>query len=131
MALPYHPKRGEILTCSFDDVAVGAEMIKRRPVIVISRKDTHSRGLCTIVPLSTTAPSVPHAWHHCMPHLRVTGWIAAKPMWAKADMICTISLDRLSKPYIKTRHGRNHVTQTLDQTDLDAVLAGVKAYLGL
>lgn len=131
MALLHHPNPGEILTCSFDDVAVGAEMVKRRPAIVVSRRETHSRGLCTVVPLSTTAPLPPRAWHHPMPHLRVIGWQAAGDIWAKCDVLCTVSTERLRKPYTKTRHGRNHVTQSLDPTDLAAVLACIRAYLAL
>lgn len=53
-------------------------------------------------------------------------------MWAKCDMLCTVSLDRLNKPYRKTaRSGRKFVTHFLDQADIDAVLKGVRAYLQL
>lgn len=106
-------------------------MVKRRPVVVISRHETHGRNLCTVVPLSTTAPAPPRSWHHPLPHLAVIGWNAKAPIWAKCDMICTVSTERLRKPYTKTRHGRNHVTQALDPADLAAVLACVRAYLGI
>lgn len=129
--LPYHPRRGEILICDFDDVARGAEMIKRRPVVVVSRHETHHRQLCTVVPLSTTSPDVPRSWHHAMPHLSVIGWIAKAPMWAKCDMVTTVSFERLRKPYKKSRQGRHYVTHALHEDDLNAVLAGLRSYLGL
>ena len=131
MALPYYPHQGEIIVCDFEDCAPGAEMIKRRPVIVVSRHESHSRRLCTVVPLSTTAPVPPRSWHHALPHVAVTGWQAGGVMWAKCDMLATVSFERLNKPYIKTRHGRNYVTHKLDAEDLAAVLAGIRAYLGL
>lgn len=131
MPLPYHPRQGEILVCDFDDSAIGAEMVKRRPAVVVSRKDAHSGSLCTVVPLSTTAPKLPQAWHHPLPHVRVTGWQANGVMWAKCDMLATVSFDRLNKPYVRTRTGRNYITHALDPADLAAVLAGIRSYLGL
>ena len=43
-------------------------------------------------------------------------------MWAKCDMLATVSFDRLDKPYVKTRSSRNYVTHRLDDPDLVAVL---------
>jgi uncharacterized protein YifN (PemK superfamily) len=131
LALPYSPHQGEILICDFDDAAVGAEMIKRRPALVVSRKATHFRGLCTVVPLSTTQPVPPESWHHPLPHLKVLGWEAKDTMWAKCDMLATVSLVRLNKPYKKTRHGRQFVTHQLDAPDLTAVMICIRAYLGI
>lgn len=131
MALPYSPHQGEILICDFDDAAVGAEMIKRRPAIVISRKATHWRGLCTVVPISTTQPVPPERWHYPLPHLKILGWQANGLMWAKGDMLATVSMERLNKPYKKTRHGRQFVTHQLDEDDLIAVVGCVRSYLGI
>ena len=131
MTLHHHPHRGEILTCAYDDIAIGAEMIKPRPVIVVSRHENQGSGLCTVVPLSTTAPTHKMPWHHQMPHLKVAGWTASGAIWAKCDMLSTVSLQRLRKPYTKTRHGRAYVTHVLDADDLAAVMAGVRAYLSI
>lgn len=131
MALPYLPNQGEILICNFDDSAVGSEMIKRRPVIVISKHDRHRHRMCTVIPLSTTAPDPVRAWHHEMPHLKITGWQANGPIWAKCDMLSSVSLDRLDKPYIKTRSGRNYVTHVLSEQDLTVVIGCVRAYLSI
>jgi mRNA interferase MazF len=129
MALPYFPHPGEVLICDFDDVAAGAEMVKRRPVIVVSRRESHGRFLATVVPLSTTRPDPVQLWHHELPHLKITGWQPNGTIWAKCDMLATASFDRLNKPYLKTRHGRNYVTHRLDVADLEAVRACLRAYL--
>lgn len=106
-------------------------MIKRRPVVVVSRHETHNRKLCTVVPISTTPPHPVHAWHHRMPHLRISGWTATDVMWAKCDMLATVSFDRLNKPYVRTRHGRSYVSLSLDAGDLASVTSGIRSYLGL
>lgn len=129
MALPYIPKQGEVLICDFDDIALGGEMIKRRPVVVLTKHERNKHGLCTIVPFSTTPPDPPRAWHHEMPHLRIKGWKYNGTIWAKCDMLSTVSLLRLNKPYTMTRHGRNHVAIQLDHRDMTAITAGVLAYL--
>ena len=103
MTLPYHPHPGEVLICDFDDSAPGAEMVKRRPAVVVSRRDSHGRLLATVVPLSTTAPIVAMAWHHCLPHLRIVGWPSSGVTWAKCDMLATVSFNRLCKPYVSMR----------------------------
>ena len=131
MPLPYHPHPGEVLICDFDDAALGAEMVKRRPVVVVSRRDASGGRLATVVPLSTTVPEPAHAWHHAMPHLRIRGWPDTPMTWAKCDMLATVSFVRLNKPYVKTRAGRNYVTLVLDPADLVAIRAGVRAWLNL
>lgn len=45
-------------------------------------------------------------------------------------MLATVSLDRLNKPYIRTRSGRNYVTHFLSPEDLGLVLNAVRSYLG-
>jgi len=129
MALPYLPQQGEILVCDFDDLALGAEMIKRRPVVVVSRHDAHRSQLCTVVALSTTPPKLPKPWHYYMEHVRVTGWEAPNGVWAKCDMLATVSLERLNKPYIKLRSGRNFVAHSLSLVDMAAVLKCIRALM--
>jgi uncharacterized protein YifN (PemK superfamily) len=131
MTLPYRPAPGEVLICSFDDAARGAEMIKRRPVVVVSCHASHHRSLCTVVPISTTAPSPVHQWHHALPGFIVPGWTANATMWAKCDMLATVSFDRLNAPYLKSRSGRRYLVHALPQADLEAVRRCVRFYLGL
>ncbi|WP_155740060.1 type II toxin-antitoxin system PemK/MazF family toxin [Pandoraea pnomenusa] len=98
MPLPYHPKRGEVLVCDFSTGFRAPEMVKIRPVIVMSSKESHSRRLCTVVPISTTSPKPVKSWHHNLLPFAIPGWECADPMWAKCDMVQTVSFDRLNKP---------------------------------
>jgi uncharacterized protein YifN (PemK superfamily) len=131
--LPYHPHPGEVLICRFDDSAAGAEMIKKRPVVVVSCHRSHNRELCTVVPLSTTAPVVREAWHYTMPPtFSVMSWHANGAIWAKCDMLATVSFTRLHQPYRHTRtSGRVYVTHMVSPVDLAAIKAGIVAYLQL
>lgn len=106
-------------------------MIKRRPVVVISRHEAHRGKLCSVVALSTTPPNPAESWHYNMPHLRVSGWSAENGVWAKCNMISTVSLERLNKPYVRLRSGRKYINHQLDNSDMTAILRCVKSYLGL
>lgn len=72
------------------------EMVKRRPAVVLMGALPGRPNLHTVVPLSGT-PSPPDRLYHCrielpapLPHpFSETVW------WVKADMIATVSLDRL------------------------------------
>lgn len=53
-------------------------------------------------------------------------------MWAKCDMLATVSFDRLTKPYKKTQHsGRKYTAVFLCPEDMAAIGVCVKAYLDL
>lgn len=131
MPLPYFPRPGEVLICAFDDAAIGAEMVKRRPAVVVSRHNASGSRLATVVPLSTTAPNPTLPWHHPLPHLRITGWPSDAVSWAKCDMLATVSLDRLNKPYIKTRQGRSYTSHVLSDVDMQAIRQAIRAHLAL
>jgi uncharacterized protein YifN (PemK superfamily) len=131
MRLPYLPKAGEVLICNFDNGGfMPPEMVKRRPVVVVSRKDSHVRHLCTVVPISSTPPDERKIWHHPLPQLRVPGFDDTEDRWAKCDMIATVSFERLTKPYRLTRgHGRQFIGVHLSDADLAAVRECIKHYL--
>ena len=131
MPLPYHPARGEVLICDFDTGFKPPEMVKKRPVVVVSTKESHGRKLCTVVPISTTESMKPSPWHHTLSHLTVPGWKATGPMWAKCDMIATVSFDRLNKPYMSTRSGRSYSTVMLVGEDMLCINACLLSYLAL
>ena len=105
MTLKYPPAMGQILICDFSSGFVEPEMVKVRPVVVISpkpRKSIHS--LCTVVPLSTTEPLVIEKYHHSLVFDRpLPKPFNAKACWVKSDMISTVSYARLSLP----RSGRD------------------------
>ena len=64
MAIDFHPGYGTILYCDFSHQQE-QEMIKSRPVIVLSRQNGNCK-ICTVVPLSGTEPIPLRIWHHKM-----------------------------------------------------------------
>jgi uncharacterized protein YifN (PemK superfamily) len=120
MSIPYHPEQGTILICDFKGF-VEPEMVKRRPVIVISPRLRQRGKLCAIVPLSTSTPSQIMPYHyklHTDPELPEP--YNEKYHWVKADMIYTVSFDRLSLPFIgKDLSGKRiYDVRVIDKSDL-------------
>jgi len=52
MSIPYHPEQGTILICDFKGF-IDPEMVKRRPVVVVSPRLRQRGKLCAVVPLGT------------------------------------------------------------------------------
>ncbi len=96
MALTFHPRQGAILMCDYSGFKV-PEMVKTRPVAVISPRLRRRENLCTVVPLSTTAPDDPQQYH-C--ELRLARPLPAPwdapTQWVKSDMLATVGFHRLN-----------------------------------
>ncbi|GGD97381.1 hypothetical protein GCM10011390_15230 [Aureimonas endophytica] len=72
-------------------------MVKRRPCIVVSPKLPDRDKLCTIVPLSTTAPAKPRAYNcELVLDPPLPAPYDAPSMWVKADMLQTVAFHRLA-----------------------------------
>ena len=98
--LKFHPGYGCILMCDFSHQAV-PEMVKTRPVVVISRKAANSQ-LCTVVPLSSTEPDPKHPWHAKMTREKMPTSLRGKECWAKCDCVATVSFARLNRNKTQT-----------------------------
>ncbi|WP_293675629.1 type II toxin-antitoxin system PemK/MazF family toxin, partial [Thiolapillus sp.] len=101
MPIQIHPEQGTIVICDFKGF-VPPEMVKRRPAVVISPRLRRRQHLCTVVPLSTTPPNPVAAYHHKF----TLDPVLPKPynskiQWVKADMLYTVSFDRLYLPFEK------------------------------
>ncbi len=85
-----------ILLCDYSGFKA-PEMVKKRPVVVLCRKDARRYGVCTIVPLSTSAPRtmLPYQPKIRMP-VRLPPPFESEDCWVKADMINTVSYERLN-----------------------------------
>ncbi|WP_368407098.1 type II toxin-antitoxin system PemK/MazF family toxin [Asticcacaulis aquaticus] len=96
MALSYHPKRGTIVAVNFDKAFKEPEMVKPRLCVVISPPIAARVGLCTVVPLSTTVPNPPQAYHYQLdiPFQLPAAW-GNIPRWVKGDMIYAVGLHRV------------------------------------
>jgi uncharacterized protein YifN (PemK superfamily) len=132
MALPFQPGVKSIVLCDFTGFKV-PEMVKRRHVVVIAKNKKNPR-LVTIVPLSTTAPFEPDGIHH-----RLSGTYrwgthdSPKDVWAKCDMIYTISTDRLNGLFRKRAFGekrREYFTENISDADFLAIRRSIRAALG-
>lgn len=110
------------------------EMVKRRPVIVLSPRTRHSQELCTVVPLSTSPPirenelQVPLELPVAPPHP-----FDETEVWAKCNMVSTVAFKRLDLfrgP--RQRNGaRKHLKLRVTDEQYEAIKAGVRSALGL
>src|SRR5207248_7318416 len=96
MPIQFPVAPGTILLCDYSGFRP-PEMIKRRPVVVISPRLPHRDHLCAVVPLSTTAPgrNVPYV---CRLELAIglpPPFDGERLCWAKADMVATVGFGRL------------------------------------
>jgi uncharacterized protein YifN (PemK superfamily) len=97
MAIRFLPGPKTLLLC---DYCMGGfrmpEMVKRRPAVVVSPRLPYRNGLCSVVPISLTAPErdVPYVVKLEFAELLPAPFDS--PLgWAKCDMIATVSLERL------------------------------------
>lgn len=96
MAIREHPEKGSILICNFDASFKEPEMVKPRPVIVLSPKIVNRPNLCTVVCLSTTPPNPVMPYHtqiDVRPLLPVG--LQSDGLWIKGDMVYAVGFHRL------------------------------------
>lgn len=127
MPLGYHPRAGQILMCDFDGFRV-PEMVKPRPVMVISPRLPHRHDIVTVVPISLTAP------RHDLPFTvrlsRNYHPLEADdlPCWAKCDMVMNLGTWRLNGFKVGRRRWESPAATG---ADLTAVRHGVLWGLGM
>ena len=128
--LPYHPKQGEVLRCDYSGL-VPPEMTKIRWVVVISPKFLGKRELCTVIPLSTTAPN-PVESHHVKLDKDPAPKASGVDVWAKCDMMMTVSFSRLTAYWDGKIDGkRNYVSLHISALELGKIKLATLAALGL
>ncbi len=98
MAISFFPKAGNVLICDFRGY-ISPEMVKMRPVIVVSPNHLKRPGLVTVVPLSNTPPDPVEPYHYKVNGNPVPG-SGAVDCWAKCDMVATVSIYRLDRKKI-------------------------------
>nr|WP_321980161.1 type II toxin-antitoxin system PemK/MazF family toxin [uncultured Cohaesibacter sp.] len=127
MALRFFPKAGQILICDFKGFTP-PEMVKCRPVMIISPKLPYRSEIATVVPISTTEPK------HGLPFVvKLSKNYHPQendtyPCWAKCDMVMNIAINRLDGFKIGRR---KYVLPEASAEDLKAVQLGVLHGLGL
>ena len=134
MGLRYHPKIGTIVRVDYTTGFIEPEMVKRRLGLVVSKEMKGRNGLCTVVPLSTTAPTPPTPFH-CQidPDLEIPDPWGNRPRWVKADLVAGLSFARLDLLTLgKGRDGKRvYQTETISENDLRRVRICLLAALGL
>jgi uncharacterized protein YifN (PemK superfamily) len=129
--LQFQPRPRAIVICDYSGF-VEPEMVKVRSAIVLAKSRTNSR-LVTVVPLSTTAPDTLPC--HCKlirnPHPDED---PALEVWAKCDMVYTVSLARIHFYRTKSRRGGRAAYQStlsICAEDFLSIQCGVRYALGL
>jgi mRNA interferase MazF len=134
MPITFHPPQGAIVLCDFQTGFKVPEMVKRRPVVIISPPISVRGRLCTIVPLSTEPPNPVMPYHHQLTNLQpnLPAPYDTGPNWLKGDMIVSVSFDRLELfRYGKDRYGdRVYRLESLPPDDWKIVQGCVLSGLG-
>ena len=134
MAITYFKRKGQVLLCHYPINAPKGEMIKLRPVVVVSPRISTRPSICTVVPLSTTEPNPSRPYHHkIIENIELPSPWNANERWVKADMISVVSFERLDN----FRCGRDENGKRIynnffvSDDDLNAIMVCVMRSLGL
>ena len=133
MPLMYYPSAGEILLCDYTTGFIEPEMVKLRPVLVVSPRLRRRAELVAVIPLSTTAPNNVEP-HHCELTLAqpLPPPFDTQTMWAKCDMLATIALARLDRFKAGRREGKRiYLSGHVDRHQLAAVRRAILCGLGM
>lgn len=107
-------------------LSVAPEMTKVRHVVILTPGKSF-KGTCVVVPLSTKIPTVVERHHHCF----VTGTYpfltGNQDSWVKADMITTVSYERLDR----VRVGTSYLSPSISVADFERVKECVRHALTL
>src|SRR5437762_288703 len=103
--------------CDFTTGFKPPEMVKRRHVVVVSPRYRRHTGLCLVVPFSTVPPRDVEPHHLEIPVGSYDFFDPAKSTWLKADMLTSVSFERLDRVLL---YGR-FATPVLEYKDLAKV----------
>lgn len=127
MAIQFIPDPGTVLICDYTTGFMLPEMVKPRRVVVVSPKWINNRGICTVVPFSTSAPipELPiHVRFEAGSYFFLSQDVAC---WAKCDMHAAVSLKRLDR----LRLGSQFHAPKIYQHDLQRIRQGLLYAIGI
>lgn len=124
--LSFHPHAGTMVYCDFRGNEQ-PEIIKKRPVIIVTPRLPHRNNLCTVVPTSTTPPDHPQPYHVRLSKNYHPNEPDDVPVWAKCDLLTNISMARLDR--FRVGHRKYHAPR-ISSEDLQAVRVGILHALG-
>jgi uncharacterized protein YifN (PemK superfamily) len=137
VAISFHPRPGQILYCDFSEGFKPPEMVKKRPVIVISKPIQGRGALVTIVALSTTVPQPIKPFHYKLPKASMPqlGRFQEKDTWVKGDMLYTVGHHRLDLIRLNKRNPdtgkRVYFKDVLGRQQMKQIFSCVLEGLGL
>ena len=94
--LQFQPYPGQLLVCNFGIGFQRPEIVKTRPVIVVSPQPRFNSGLCTVVPISSKPPNQIEPYHYSMDPTLIPGEKYPEA-WIKGDLVQTVGLHRLDR----------------------------------
>lgn len=126
MAIEFHPKPGQILMCDFSQGFKIPEMVKNRPVIILSGAIKGRSDLATIIPLSTKKPDPIQSFHYKLPYssMPMLNIFQKNETWVKGDMIYTVGFHRLNLIQLGTRNSfgkRNYFNKRLGKEQMKKI----------
>ena len=132
MPITFHPEQRMVLMCNFDTGFRAPEMVKIRPVIVLSAQ-RHNRETCIIVPVSTTKPYPIETFHHRLEPASLPDRLRKAESWVKGNMITTVANWRLDRVRVARNPdgSRQYVAHKITVADWAAVQQAVAVAIGL
>jgi mRNA interferase MazF len=129
MTILFHPNPGTILICDFTGFEK-PEMVKTRPVLVVSPRMRHGAQLCTIVPLSTTLPNPILAWHYKLLFKEPLSpkWPELE-MWVKGNMLYTFGYDRLDRFHRRVGDKRKYYDVKVSEDIFNDIRHCIRSFL--
>ena len=94
--------------CDFTTGFKPPEMVKKRPVVVLTPAMDGRGKLVTVVCTSTAKPDPVREYHCLLPRseLPMIGFFQESDSWIKGDMIYSVSFERLSAVSIRVAGGQ-------------------------
>lgn len=128
MGLKFQPQVRSVLMCDFRGLVV-PEIVKIRPVIVVAR-NRYNNQLVTVVPISTTAPTIARECHHELLVNPIPGNEHIS-CWVKCDMVMKVALARLDRIKTKTWEGRSYVVPQVATEEFERVKCAILHGMGM
>jgi len=132
VAIAFYPVQCQVLMCDFGAGGfIAPEMVKRRPVVVLSHK-RYNAHTCVVVPLSTTPPNPQLPYHCLLQPVSLPRGLQGSPSWVKGNMVAHVALHRLDRmSYRRASDGvRMYESTLVCPADWAVIQACIKHALG-
>jgi len=120
------PDPGTVLICDYDTGFIPPEMVKKRRIIVVSPKSMNNRGLCMVVPVSTTPPDNALPVHVRFEPGQYRFFARDVPCWAKCNMLAAVAYRRLDRIRIENQF----IAPRIDKNDFDRIREALSHVIG-